>query len=175
MDVKIKNIFITGLPGVGKTTLIKEIVRIFPDKFGGFYTEEIRDSNDQRVGFKIITFSNKEGILAHVDFKSKFKVSKYGVDVKTFEDVGVDAMVDALNSKEVIVIDEIGKMECFSALFKNVLIKCLESDKKVLATIKYHPDEFIDKVKKVPNSKIFTLNRGNFERIKSEVIKWLKE
>jgi len=40
--VKIKNILITGLPGIGKTTLIKRLSEAFsPFSPIGFYTAEI--------------------------------------------------------------------------------------------------------------------------------------
>ena len=47
-------VFLTGQPGVGKTTIIKEIAKTFPKKCDGFYTEEIRIGNT-RSGFQIIT------------------------------------------------------------------------------------------------------------------------
>lgn len=47
-------VFLTGQPGVGKTTIIKEIVKTFPKKCDGFYTEEIRNGNT-RSGFQIRT------------------------------------------------------------------------------------------------------------------------
>ncbi|MCS7180330.1 MAG: AAA family ATPase, partial [bacterium] len=47
----IKNILITGLPGCGKTTLIKEIIKVINFEKVGFFTEEIREKGE-RVGFK---------------------------------------------------------------------------------------------------------------------------
>ncbi|MBI4396118.1 MAG: hypothetical protein HY548_03415 [Elusimicrobia bacterium] len=39
----VKNLFITGTPGVGKTTLIKEVTLPYRDRVAGFYTEEMRE------------------------------------------------------------------------------------------------------------------------------------
>ena len=62
-------IFITGMPGVGKTTLALKVAERLKDlgyKVGGFITKEIR-KDGRRVGFKIITLdTNEEAILAYV-------------------------------------------------------------------------------------------------------------
>ena len=53
-----KNIFITGKPGCGKTSLIKEICIKNLDRSGGFYTEEITEDNE-RMGFLLKTLNGK--------------------------------------------------------------------------------------------------------------------
>ncbi|MBC7074028.1 AAA family ATPase, partial [Candidatus Parcubacteria bacterium] len=84
----VKNFLITGPPGSGKTTLLKELIKELKIRARGFYTEEIRE-NTRRVGFKIITLENKEGILAHYKFKSSILVSKYRVNLRDLEEIGV--------------------------------------------------------------------------------------
>ncbi|MFQ6001621.1 MAG: nucleoside-triphosphatase, partial [Anaerolineae bacterium] len=72
-------ILLAGRPGVGKTTVIKQVVEMLGGEAGGFYTEEIRQGG-RRLGFKIITLEGEEGVLAHVDIKGAPRVSKYGVN-----------------------------------------------------------------------------------------------
>ncbi len=76
--MEVKNFLITGLPGCGKTTLIKELSSVIPINKKGFFTEEIREKG-KRAGFKIITFDGKQGIFAHQIFISPYRVSKYSV------------------------------------------------------------------------------------------------
>jgi nucleoside-triphosphatase len=45
---------LTGKPGTGKTSLIKQAVAGMGSKAGGFYTEEIR-SEGVRLGFRLVT------------------------------------------------------------------------------------------------------------------------
>ena len=52
MDVCKKNIFLTGAPSSGKTTVIKKIVRKLDFPACGFYTEEER-LDGRRVGFML--------------------------------------------------------------------------------------------------------------------------
>ena len=164
----IKNIFITGRPGCGKTTLIKEILEELNLNAGGFYTLEIREKG-LRKGFKIITLEGKEGILAHVNIKSPYKVSKYGVNIKDLEEIGVKSILKALKENKVIVIDEIGKQEMCSSKFKKAVILALNSKNKVLGTIKLTYDLFSDKIKKRKDTVVFNLTRENKMEIKKNV------
>ena len=165
----IKNIFLTGPPGCGKTTLIKEILKELKLKAGGFFTEEIRERGI-RKGFKIITLDGKEGILAHVDIKSQLKVSKYGVNLKDLEEIGVKEIEKNLKENFLIVVDEIGKMEIFSSKFREAILKALNSKNKILGTIMLKENPFCDKIKKRKDTKVFYLTRENREKVKKEIL-----
>lgn len=169
----IKNIFITGRPSCGKTRLIMEILRELGLDAGGFYAQEIRESG-QRKGFKITDLAGKEGILAHVNIKSQYRVSKYKVNIKDLEEIGVNSIFEALKKDQFVVIDEIGKMELFSEKFKRAVLAALDSKNKVLGTIKFKRDPFTDKIKKRKDTKIFYLRRENFQEIKEKIKNLLK-
>ncbi len=172
----IKNVFITGKPGCGKTSLIIETVKELNFKTGGFYTREIREKNE-RKGFEIITLSGEKAILAHRDIKkSKYRVGRYKVDIQNLERIGVDSILDCLydNDTEVIIIDEIGKMELFSFKFKKAVLAALKSKKKVLGTITLSPNSFCNLVKKREDTKILNLTKKNREEIKQKIIKLLE-
>ena len=47
-------IFLTGLPGCGKTTIIRGIAHRFAGLLTGFYTEEVREAKGRRVGFDLV-------------------------------------------------------------------------------------------------------------------------
>jgi len=168
----IKNILITGPPGCGKTTLIMEVLKELNLNAGGFYTSEIKE-NGIRKGFKIISLDDKEGILAHENIKGPCKVGKYRVNLKDLEEIGVKSILNALK-KKVIVIDEIGLMELFSEKFKKAVMSALDSENKVLGTIRLKPHPFTEEIKKRRDTRIFYLKRENFPQIKKEIINFLR-
>jgi nucleoside-triphosphatase len=83
-----KKILLTGRPGCGKTTLIKRVVNQLTLPAGGFYTQEIRQRGE-RVGFKIVTLDDKEGLLAHIDFKTRERIGKYGLDLSALDTIAM--------------------------------------------------------------------------------------
>lgn len=164
---------LTGSPGVGKTTLIREIISKVNKRAGGFYTQEIRSSG-VREGFKIITLDGEEAILAHIRISGPYRVGKYGVDIKSLENTAVTAIHKAIDRSDLIVIDEIGKMELFSPGFKEAVLKAIDSGKKVLGTIMFKPHPFADEIKRHPAVNILLLTRNNHNEVAAQVLDWLK-
>ena len=165
----IKNILITGNPGVGKTTLIQNLISKFNISAGGFYTAEVRDENGKRWGFKIISLDGREDVLASVELVSQRRVSKYGVDVAAVDRIGVTAIRDALSRDDVVVIAEIGRMELASKQFRNVVMEALDSPKPVLGTIAIRDTSLAKKIKKRQDTRVIKLTRANFPEIATHV------
>ena len=165
----IKNILITGNPGVGKTTLIQNIISRLNISAGGFYTAEVRDENGKRWGFKIISLDGREDVLASVEIISSNRVSKYGVDVAAIDRIGVTSIRNALSRSEMIVIDEIGRMELVSRQFRDIVMEALDSPKPVLGTIAIKSTNIAKKIKERQDSKVIKLTRANFSEIATHV------
>lgn len=164
---------LTGSPGTGKTTVIKQAIAKTRIKVGGFYTEELR-SGGTRQGFRIITLDGQDAILAHVDISGHHRVSKYGVDISSLDRVGTTAVHRAIEESDLIVIDEIGKMELFSPRFREAVLKAIGSGKKVLGTIMLSPHPFADKIKRHPKVQIVEITRTNHDQVLREITNWLK-
>jgi nucleoside-triphosphatase len=162
-------ILLTGLPGCGKTTVIMQILENLRNiKTAGFYTQEIRENNI-RKGFRWTSLDGAEGILAHIDIKGPLWVGRYGVDVKAFENSVVPILDIDKTDAELLVIDEIGKMECMSEKFVTAVRKLFNSDKSVLATIAKKGGAFISEVKSFPDTKLFNLTAQNRDKIAAEI------
>ena len=164
----------TGQPGTGKTALIKEALARTKLKGGGFYTQEIR-TRGIRQGFRIITLDGQEAILAHVGISSSYQVSKYQVDTDALDRVGVSAVRRAVQGFDLIVIDEIGKMELISPQFKEAVTQAINSGKKVLGTIMLNPHPFADEIKRRPEVETLLVTRDNRPQVTKKVLNWLTE
>ncbi|UCD32942.1 MAG: hypothetical protein JSW04_11645 [Desulfobacterales bacterium] len=139
-----KKILFTGLPRSGKTTLIESLVKHIKSPATGFFTREIKEKG-HRVGFSIHTLDGKQGLLAHQRIKSRYRVGKYGVVIDDIDRVAVPSMLPE-KPDTIVVIDEIGKMECFSPLFRKTLVKILDSDHPVLGSIALKGDRFMQEI-----------------------------
>jgi nucleoside-triphosphatase len=168
-----KNLLITGLPGVGKTTLIQKLsVALKGFHPVGFYTEEIREEGE-RKGFELISLNGKRGLLSHKNIKSPYRVGQYKVDVKGFEDF-IDSISFFNPLTRLIIIDEIGKMECFSNQFKKLLEEILDSEKWVIATVALKGRGPIEKVKKRKDIRLFEITQEGRDALFLEILKEVK-
>ena len=168
-----QNILITGYPRAGKTTLIKDVVANLSKTCIGMITNEIRGKG-QRIGFKIETLSGSEFILASKsNLTSKYRVASYGVFLENINKV-VELVEEEIQETdpEIIIIDEIGKMELFSNPFKKFLNISLDS-RKVLGTIMLKDNNFSKTIKNRSDTEVFQLTRENRDIIKQEIIERL--
>ena len=163
-------VLLTGRPGCGKTTLIKRVMNEIASPAGGFYTEEIRQ-HGRRVGFKIVTLDGEEAVLAHVDFDTKQRVGKYGLDLHALESVGTEAICIAVQARQLLVIDEIGPMEIRSRIFCDVVNEALDSPdvSGILGTITARSFPFTNAIKKRPDVTLIEVRQKNREQLVSEL------
>ena len=168
-----KVLLLSGKPGTGKTSLIKEAIDRVKIEAGGFYTQEIRSAG-VRQGFKIITLDGKEAILAHINISSPYQVSKYNVDINSLNEVGISAIQQALKQNDLIVIDEIGKMELLSLQFQEVVLQAIQSGKKVLGTVMFTSHPFADEIKRRPEVTTLVVSRANRNEVLNEILAWLE-
>ena len=164
---------LTGRPGTGKTSLIRQAVAELEGRAGGFYTEEIR-SQGTRLGFKLVTLDGQEAILAHVGIHSRYRVSKYGVDIDSLDRVGVSSLHKAAEQCDLVVVDEIGKMELFSAKFREAVSQIISSGKRVLGTIMLVSNPWADAIKCQPQVNLVEVTRANYHRVLDDLRHWLK-
>ncbi len=156
---------------------MKRILEHLEVETGGFYTQELR-KNRKRVGFELVTLSGERGVMAHVDIGGGPRVGKYGVDLRVIEDLGVSELRRAVEQCQLVVIDEVGKMELLSPDFENVVVSALDSPRAVLATVGLGTTHFTKKVKRrtdVETHEIDARNRETIWRtILSKVVSTLK-
>ena len=155
------NLLISGIPHSGKSTLLERIITgIGPKR--GFITKEVKPG-DTRTGFEIITSEGTKGLLASANIQSPIRVSRYGVDVASFERVLPPLFYF---DKEVLYIDEIGRMELYSDTFQRLVQTYLDAPNRfigTLSTIYFHP--FIDAVRARTDVTLFNLTPENREEM----------
>ncbi len=168
-----RHILLTGVPGCGKTTLIRrlayELEGLGP---AGFFTEEIR-LQGQRRGFRLTGLDGSKGLLAHVDFHGGPRVGRYGVDVARFVDF-LNALKLDQAATLLVFLDEIGRMECLSEHFTHLVRRLLDSPKTIVATVALKGGGFIAEVKQRPDVQLIEIDPRNRDRLVEDLVKRIR-
>ncbi len=157
--MEVPRLFLTGPPRAGKTTVIERILSSMHSPASGFHTREIRQKG-HRMGFRIVTLDGKEGLLAHREMGGPYKVGAYGVDVESLEKIAVASIVDR-PPWEILVIDEVGKMECLSAKFCQAVRKALLGPNPILGSLGLKGGGFMEEVRKWPGLRLIQVTPAN--------------
>jgi nucleoside-triphosphatase THEP1/ADP-ribose pyrophosphatase YjhB (NUDIX family) len=167
-----KSVFLlTGSPRMGKTTLIKKLINeIGSDICGGFYTEEITNSNE-RVGFRCVSINGESVEIASVESPSKTRIGRYGIDIERFEKFAIKILQEALITKKIIVIDEIGFMQMLSSTFQKIVQEIVSNKNIVLGTIPLDSHPEIDQIKYLNEVEIISINEFNRDMISEFLVK----
>ncbi|XP_057958905.1 uncharacterized protein LOC131151635 isoform X2 [Malania oleifera] len=139
-------------------------------------SREIRQGSE-RVGFEVVTLHGRKGPLASstntcpesIRWPS---VGKYKVDVASFESLALPEL-QVQEDTDLFIIDEVGKMELYSSSFLPAVLKVLESNIPVLASIpipKFGRDvPGVARLRNHGGATIFTLNTSNRDALKERV------
>jgi len=160
---------ITGHPGCGKTTLVRRLVEELGVSAGGFYTQELR-ARGRREGFGLTTLDGETATLASVHIAGGPRVSRYGVNPAAMDDVATPAIERAIAEAQLIVIDEIGKMELLSNRFRQAVLAALECGKPVLATIMLAAHPWADALKRRPEVALLVLTEANRAQVAGDLL-----
>lgn len=168
MRKDIKKVLLTGPPGCGKTTVARKIAGILGSGAIEFFTEEVRDAAGTRTGFRVQSTDGRKGELSSRRSGPGPRVGVYVVDVRSFETVAIPSLAEAAD--KVFIIDEIGKMECFSEAFRGRVREILDSGVRVLATIPLRGGgPFLQGIRNRPDVAIVPVTLTNRNRLPREI------
>jgi nucleoside-triphosphatase len=174
-----KKILIIGPPRSGKSVLIAKLIDYFSKNqllTYSFLTPEIRKGN-HRIGFDIeeIRTSNREKLARINKFDSDYRLGKYCVYINGLEKI--ISNLERYHSKEdnLLILDEIGKMEMFSKKFQSYIKRVFNSNQSIVATIGLslkHPLK--DYLLKLPGITLFNINHKNFHKTLQKILLYLQ-
>ncbi|UCE03303.1 MAG: NTPase [Candidatus Latescibacterota bacterium] len=172
--MKAQALLLTGVPGIGKTTIIRTVAAALSRRhIRGFVTGELRSAG-RRVGFELSTFAGHTQRLAHVDIDSRHRVGRYGVDVAGLDEIAEEAL-SLDDGADVYLVDEIGKMECFSAKFRSAVRSLFESGRPVVATVALRGGGFIAEIKERPDVELWEATRENRDQMPEQIVRWIAQ
>lgn len=165
-------LLLEGRPGSGKTTVARRLAAIVQKEgFGaaGFTTEEIREGR-RRVGFAVETLVGERAVLAHMDLPGPPRVGKYGVDLPAFEALALPEL-DRASNADVVILDELGKMELASEPFRDRVVRLIEAHDHapVIATVHVYRHPTTDALKARPDAERFRVTSRTREGLPREL------
>jgi nucleoside-triphosphatase len=164
-------LLLTGPPQCGKTTVVRRVAERFPGRAAGFYTWEVREGG-RRVGFEIVTLDGEVAWLSHVDFPGPNRVGKYGVDLEGLHRVGLAAM-EPVSGVDLIVVDEVGKMECLSPRFVEAMERLWSAPVPLLITVAEKGGGYITRIKDKPGARLITVTPANRDSLPARILAML--
>ncbi len=166
-----KNLFVTGDPGAGKSTLVREAVRALGVRPGGYLTRAF-PRRGRKIRCEIVSLTpgagKRAGVLASADRTGVLRLNPADL-----ESVGAAALERAAGRSPLVVMDEIGHLEGASARFRKAVAACLQSATPVLGAIKSSPGPFVDRIKSRSDVLVLELSPDRYPAVKREVIRLL--
>lgn len=124
------------------------------------------------MGFRITPFGSEPRVMAHVDHPGPERVGRYGVDLAAI-DAAVEDLLQAAPRAEVVLVDEIGKMECLSQRFVNAMRTFFERSGPIVATIAQSGGGFIAESKRRRDAELWEVEPSNRDGLVESVLSWI--
>ncbi len=167
-------VFLTGQPGIGKTTVLlrcMEALEKMGFRVGGMLSREVREGG-QRIGFEVFDpLTKRKGWLAHVNQPTGPRIGRYRVNLQDLVEVGVRSIEDALEKADCTLIDEVGPMELSSDAFRGVVLKAVDTSEPLLGTIHSRlRDPIIEAIKSRRDIMVYEVTIQNRENLHETII-----
>lgn len=144
-------IFLTGKPGIGKSTAIKNFIALNEGPMSWVVTNEILRSDGSRAGFAATNSDGETRVISHkTDIKSDVVIGVNHVDLAAVDALFASAFHEATKENgRLAVVDEIGPIQLLSSEFLHTLKQVFSDGADLIATIHYK-DEQLEEYRNSP-------------------------
>ncbi len=170
---------ITGLPESGKTSALKKVIEMLEEEelvIGGMVTEPVFSKN-KRTGYQILDWmTKKRGKLMTPDPEANDRDECNANNLETLRSVGVSAIEKATDEADVIVIDEVGRLEVECEEFVDAVKRALDANKPLLLTLhKKSRNPLLQDIRRRDDVRILEVTQVNQKLLPYKIIRLLKE
>lgn len=171
------HLLITGEVGVGKTTLISNLLEDVPkDRIYGFYTQKISPDGKFGKAGEIYMFPAPYGLepkLEHCVAKI-LGHRQFDLHIEEFETYGV-SLLSNIPEGSFVLMDELGFLESNAPKFCNKVMEVLDCKVCVIGVVKPKHTAFLDRVRQHKNVRLFEITVENREEQTRQIRQILKE
>ena len=170
------NIFLTGEVGIGKSTVIQDVLSLLSvSDCGGFRTVSAAPLTKGAV---LDVFIEKAWEQTPHDTEhlvgSRWGDGHFSAYPSAFDAVGASIFASCPKGAELIIMDELGVMESEAKEFRKAVFDVLNGSLPVLGVIKARRSDFLDAIRLHEKSKIFEVTRDNRDELPSIIAKLLR-
>lgn len=156
-----RHLFLTGLRGVGKSTLLGKILQDFSGEISGFQTIWYENR------LYLLNFGEK------IPQPDRLVAGRFDT-LRWRDSQAFDRIAPALfRPCDVIVMDELGFFEGESHTFQSEIFQCLEGETPIIGVIKPQNTDFLEKIRNHPQVEVLWVTETNRQRL-GEEISWEK-
>lgn len=174
------NIFLTGAPRSGKSTLLKNILLQFEGEKRGFITEE-ECCQGERYGFVAVRNDGQRTYLATIDQETEWSIptssnkraSCYYIRVPAF--TRFLEPLFSINSGELLYIDEVGQMEFLSDRFGPLVEEYLGNPSHFIGTLsQVYENSLIQAIRQRDDVEIIEITPENRDQVQQQLLERLR-
>ncbi|MDZ7337534.1 MAG: nucleoside-triphosphatase [candidate division KSB1 bacterium] len=169
-------LLLTGEKGVGKSTLLREVINKLRCEVAGFVTEPVLD-HDHRVGYRMIDLcTGKEATIAQrVPHSTAARGGPFVVNHQAFEVFGAALVREASRRADLIVMDEIGCMEQGAPLFQEAVRACLASGKPVICVVQAAKCAFVEELLATYRTEVVRVSAVQMEKTRGLILERVRK
>ncbi len=177
IDLAIK-IGITGPVGSIKSEALQKIIDML-QKDGmnvqGVLISKV-SKNGKITGYVIEDISTrKKAQFCDESFVSRVKIDKLGVDTRLLEEILISSLQKAVESSDVIIIDEVGKLENTTKSVHSGIEEALKCGKPLIVTLhKRSRNPVLQEIKSLEGVRVFDITPINKNILPFKVMRVLK-
>lgn len=174
-----KNLFITGRKRSGKSTLLKTMIDPIIHLTGGYFVQRLFIQGESRA-FRLVHITSESYLPnRHVqDFEGfsdliavTSKENKFYYD--TFKTIGVSALKQACEEKQLVLMDELGRIEIMVPDFMQTVFNVLDSEVPVLGVLKKESNPFLDQIKARLDVEVLDMDACGSDCVRDKVQQFL--
>jgi nucleoside-triphosphatase len=166
---------ITGPVGSIKAEALQKIMEMLRNQGKDVQGVLISEINDQGKlkGYSIFDIYTKRKVnFAEVGIVSRVKIDKIGVDTKLLEEILIPSLTRARETADVIVIDEIGKLENTTKNVQKEINDTLNSTKPLIVTVhKKSRNPVLQEIRALEGVRVFDITPINKSLLPYRVMK----
>ena len=166
-----RHILLCGHRGVGKSTLIRKLLEDAGLPVYGFMTKSThyREDGYHDIYIHPAEVPEEQWIMTEENWIGDCNTRHRHINIDAFEQIGVP-LLRAAGKDGIIVMDELGFMEAQAPIFRSEVLKRMNEDAHIIASIKDRDDiEFINEIRACEKAQVYDIDKDNRDALYEEL------